>query len=425
MKTGDANDSSFNHNLTSLPDPGFMSGFLEMSFDAVIVFDAREHIIYWNPAAEQMYGWIAQEAMGKTPAELFWPRSAPQEQESQKERLSSLARGETLRGEQNASRKNGSSLYIQYVVRAVFNAEGKVNGYLAIFRDISIQNQDSSENKQKDESLRARTEEIETLLKVSPVAIFVAHDPECVHITGNPAGYRMVALPENANISKSASDHERPTYRTFRGGVEVPAEDLPMQKAARLGVEVSEEALELHFEDGSQKLIYAFAKPLFDAQGQSRGAIAAMLDITERKRAEEQLERSNQKLNEILASIQDDFYVIDHNWIFIYANRQFTSKLGKEPEDLIGNNVWKMFPKHVGMALEENFRAAMEKREVRRFEIPGQYTNASRFSVWISPNTNAPKKHYGNIKSSCSCSMKLWSSWCTRKPQRCAISLQI
>jgi PAS domain-containing protein len=35
-----------------------------------------------------------------------------------------------------------------------------------------------------------------------------------------------------------------------------------------------------------------------------------------------------------------------------------------------------MFPKHVGMPLEENFRAAMEKREMRRFEISGQYTNA-------------------------------------------------
>ena len=35
-----------------------------------------------------------------------------------------------------------------------------------------------------------------------------------------------------------------------------------------------------------------------------------------------------------------------------------------------------MFPKHRGTILENNFRAAMERREVRRFEIPGRYTNA-------------------------------------------------
>jgi PAS domain S-box-containing protein len=99
-------------------------------------------------------------------------------------------------------------------------------------------------------------------------------------------------------------------------------------------------------------------------------------DITERKRAEQQLEQNNKKLSEILESIQDDFYVLDHDWKFVYASRLFTSKVGKEPKDFIGNNIWEMFPKHLGTIYEENLRAAMKKREVRRFEIPGKYTNA-------------------------------------------------
>jgi PAS domain S-box-containing protein len=99
-------------------------------------------------------------------------------------------------------------------------------------------------------------------------------------------------------------------------------------------------------------------------------------DITERKRAEEQLERSNQKLNEILTSIQDDFYVLDRDWNFVYASRLYTAKVGKEPKDFVGNNIWKMFPNNLGTALEENFRAAMEEREVRRFEIGGRYSAA-------------------------------------------------
>ncbi|MFT3891243.1 MAG: PAS domain S-box protein [Anaerolineales bacterium] len=99
-------------------------------------------------------------------------------------------------------------------------------------------------------------------------------------------------------------------------------------------------------------------------------------DITNRKRVEQQLEQNNKKLNEILESIQDDFYVLDHDWKFVYASRLFTSKVGKEPEDFIGHSIWEMFPKHLGTPFEENLRAAMEKREVRRFEISGKYTNA-------------------------------------------------
>ena len=35
-----------------------------------------------------------------------------------------------------------------------------------------------------------------------------------------------------------------------------------------------------------------------------------------------------------------------------------------------------MFPKHIGTDYEENLRAVMDKREIRRFEVDGKYTNA-------------------------------------------------
>ena len=87
-----------------------------------------------------------------------------------------------------------------------------------------------------------------------------------------------------------------------------------------------------------------------------------------------QSELSYQTITEILDSIQDDFYVLDRNWNFVFASKRFTGRIGKEPKDFVGNNIWKMFPKHLGTILEENFRATMEKREIRHFEISGKYT---------------------------------------------------
>ncbi len=46
-----------------------------------------------------------------------------------------------------------------------------------------------------------------------------------------------------------------------------------------------------------------------------------------------------------------------------------------EPKDWIGQNYWKMFPKYIGKPIEAEFRAAMEKREIRRFESQGQYSD--------------------------------------------------
>jgi PAS domain S-box-containing protein len=106
------------------------------------------------------------------------------------------------------------------------------------------------------------------------------------------------------------------------------------------------------------------------------GFAVTFSDITNRKRAQEALERSNQRLAEVLDSIQDDFYVLDSDWKFTFASKQFTSRIGKQPDDFLGRNIWEMFPKHLGTTFEENLRAAMDRRETRRFEIGGKYTDA-------------------------------------------------
>ncbi|XUX00659.1 MAG: PAS domain S-box protein [Dehalogenimonas sp.] len=111
-------------------------------------------------------------------------------------------------------------------------------------------------------------------------------------------------------------------------------------------------------------------------EGKLVGRMWTHTDITKLKKVEKELAASNQKVSEILASITDDFYVLDRGWNFTYANMQVTGKIGKEPADLIGNNIWQMFPKYVGTILEENFRYVMDKRETRRFEVPGKYTQA-------------------------------------------------
>jgi len=63
-----------------------------------------------------------------------------------------------------------------------------------------------------------------------------------------------------------------------------------------------------------------------------------------------------------LESIQDDFYELDRGWNFVYANKKVTGRIGKEPEDFVGNNIWKMFPRILGTDLEQNLRASMELR---------------------------------------------------------------
>ncbi|HEY5139403.1 MAG TPA: PAS domain-containing protein, partial [Methylococcales bacterium] len=154
-------------------------------------------------------------------------------------------------------------------------------------------------------------------------------------------------------------------------------DDHPVRKAAMTGKPVKNQFVGLR-NPGANELIYLLisAEPVLREDSDIYRVICTYHDITERKDAEEKLERSNQKINEILSSIQDDIYVLDRDWNFVYASKLFTSRIGKEPKDFVGNNIWKMFPKHIGTVYEENLRAVMDKGEMRRFEIGGKYTDA-------------------------------------------------
>ena len=97
-------------------------------------------------------------------------------------------------------------------------------------------------------------------------------------------------------------------------------------------------------------------------------------DITDRKKIEAELVHSSQRINEILESIFDDFMVLDHNWNYVYANSQAAKLVGLEPKDIVGKNFWQLFPQNKGTNIEKNLREAMNNREIRRFEIHGQYS---------------------------------------------------
>ncbi len=137
-----------------------------------------------------------------------------------------------------------------------------------------------------------RALEFDTLMRVSPIGVAIASDPECRRISVNPAMASMLRIGLADNGSLSAPESERPNFQVLRDGVVVAPEDLPLQRAARLGVEVRNVELDVVHPDGTHVSLYEFANPLIDAEGRVRGAIGAFLDITERRRNEKALQQA-------------------------------------------------------------------------------------------------------------------------------------
>jgi PAS domain S-box-containing protein len=152
------------------------------------------------------------------------------------------------------------------------------------------------ERRNNEERERRRAAELRAVLESVPAIIWIAHDPECHTVTGNPAAQRFLRLTPDANSSLSAPDKDRPSHFTVMvDGRVLTAEELPVQRAAR-GEEVRNFEEEVRFSDGTSRYLLGNATPLRDEEGNPRGGVAAFVDITDRRRTELALQNSQEHL---------------------------------------------------------------------------------------------------------------------------------
>jgi len=205
------------------------------------------------------------------------------------------------------------------------------------------------ELRESKEEAEKRAKEFEAIMDAVPALIWISRDPECLSMTGNRAVYEFLGMPLGANVSKTAPEAERPVhFKALKGGVEVPLDELPMQKAAK-GEGVQDYELEYVFDDGTSKITLGNTTPLRGAEGQVYGAVAAFVDITERKRMEEELRKSRDDLElrvrERTAELvgandelqkQADLLNLSHDAIFVVDSADVVSYWNKGAEDLYG-----------------------------------------------------------------------------------------
>ena len=154
--------------------------------------------------------------------------------------------------------------------------------------------------------------------------------------------------------------------------------------------------------DGMRIHVVANVVGIFSDSGVLTQVKGYVFDDTDRKKAEEELANSKHQITEILDSIQDGFVSLNHYWNLIYVNRRAAEYASVEPEDLIGQNLWKRFPELVGTSYETAFRKTMNEKEIHHFEEMGIHTHDHWFDVSVYPSVDGISIYWRdmtNIKS--------------------------
>lgn len=151
------------------------------------------------------------------------------------------------------------------------------------------------------EALTKKTAELQAVFDILPVGVVIAEDPKADHIRVNSWFEQALGLRHGENASVTGPGAESLPYRLVRDGEPIPGYELPVQLAARTGKAFREVEFDAELANGRTINLMANTAPLFDEQGNVRGAVGALVDITRLKQAEAALKKFNEDLERLVA----------------------------------------------------------------------------------------------------------------------------
>ena len=292
---------------------------VEYAPDAIIIHDGV-HFLYANPEAAKLFGAPAPQAIIGREIIDFVDEAA---RASVLERIHlNIVEGvPVMLREQRYRRLDGGVIEVE--VAAVPFAYGGGPGALVFLRDVGPR-------KAAERSLR-RSERQYRLLADNAHDLIHIFDENLVLTYVSPSVTRLLGFSVAEALARPLDvcltpDSVRHVLEAFHLDSAKPVDSNFLRKLE----------IEAYRRDGSTVWLEAMVRGVFDRSGQFRGYIAVSRDISDRKRAETELELSRQFSTLILEAIPDPVFVKDSAHRFVLANEALCALLGQPAKALIG-----------------------------------------------------------------------------------------
>ena len=260
-----------------------LAAIVDSSDDAIISKNLSGVITSWNHAAEWMFGYPAEEAIGRHII-LIIP---PDRRDEETTILERLKRGERIdHFETIRMRKDGTLLDISLTISPVKDGSGRIIGASKVARDVT-------ERKRAERALQDSEERFRAIVETTPECVkLVAADGTLLLM--NPPGLAMLSAdsPERI-VGNSVYDviapHDRDRFRAFNERIcrgEKGSLEFDLVALDGVGRHVETHAAPLHMEDG--RVVQ----------------LAVTRDITERVRVQEQLRKSEEGLRNLADQLE-------------------------------------------------------------------------------------------------------------------------
>ncbi len=232
-----------------------------------------------NPGLCQMLGCTREELMSRSAFELTHPDDRDETLRLVREIVAGTRDG--YRVEKRFIGKDSRPIWVDVSVSAVRDASNSVLFGIAVAQDITAR-------KQAEAALRARSQELQTVLDTVPVGVWFTRDPKGEIVEGNRYVHAMVQMPLDGDPRLQVSPQAPLPFRSYQDGQEISPSRTGLFRALA-GEDIRDFNRTLVRADGTAIEVTGSASPLRDADGNIVGAVAAAIDVTEQKRREKQV----------------------------------------------------------------------------------------------------------------------------------------
>jgi PAS domain S-box-containing protein len=250
-----------------------LAAIVESSDDAIVSKHLDGTVMTWNRGAERLFGYKAEEVVGKSITILI-PADRLDEEPGI---LARIRRGERVdHYETVRRRKDGSLVDISLTVSPMRDDKGAIVGASKIARDIT-------ERKLAEVKLRDNERQLKDLLAAIPAAIYTTD------AQGRITYYNEAAVELAGRTPMIGSDEWCVTWKLYRpDGTPMRHDECPMAVALKEGRPIRNAEAIAERPDGSRVPFIPYPTPLRDSSGKIVGAINMLVDVSERKQAETQ-----------------------------------------------------------------------------------------------------------------------------------------
>jgi PAS domain S-box-containing protein len=289
---------------------------VETSGEIVFTTNTEGTITFVNPEFTRIYGYEPAEIVGKVTPRIL--KSGLMERTTIDDFWNTLLQKQVVRGELINKTKDGRLITVEGSASPIVGEAGTVLGYLAVQRDVS-------HRKRVEEALRKSEESYRGLFNSVADGIYI-QDREGRFLDVNQGALAMYGHPREFFIGNTPAALGAP-------GMNDMAKTLEAVKKTFDGVPQRFEWWGLR-KDGS-----VFPKEVRLNRSIYFGqdvVVALAQDITERKKAEETIRRSDLRFRRVWGSSKDGMRILDERGTIIMVNESFCRLVGLEEKDLVG-----------------------------------------------------------------------------------------